>query len=135
MREALLGFPLLGVASSHDVDRLGSRGEVKGLCPDPFYPIFPTSSCPVFHISSSRVLFSISKAIIRGPMPARRKFGSGDGRKGLLLVASSYVTDWVLLAAGAAVGYVLGELTPNKRPFSPDDRSIAYVTCRAPLFC
>jgi membrane-associated phospholipid phosphatase len=42
------------------------------------------------------------------------------------LLLLSYALDWVLLAVGAAVGYVLGELKPNKRPFALDDRSIRY---------
>ncbi|KAK0616866.1 PAP2 superfamily-domain-containing protein [Immersiella caudata] len=42
------------------------------------------------------------------------------------LLILSYALDWILLAVGAAVGYVLGELKPNKRPFALDDRSIRY---------
>jgi hypothetical protein len=55
--------------------------------------------------------------------------GGNVRRKGKLswVVALSYVFDWIVLAAFAAIGYVLGDITPNKRPFSLDDRNIAYV--------
>jgi hypothetical protein len=43
------------------------------------------------------------------------------------VVTVSYVFDWVVLIAFAGIGYVLGDITPNKRPFSLDDRNIAYV--------
>ncbi|KAL2199704.1 PAP2 superfamily-domain-containing protein [Corynascus similis CBS 632.67] len=42
------------------------------------------------------------------------------------VVTASYVFDWVVLIAFAAIGYVLGKITPNKRPFSLDDRNIAF---------
>lgn len=51
------------------------------------------------------------------------------------VVTVSYVLDWVVLAIFAAVGYVLGKITPNKRPFSLDDRNIAYVVAPLTLFC
>jgi membrane-associated phospholipid phosphatase len=46
-------------------------------------------------------------------------------KMGVLLVAS-YVVDWVLLALGAAVGYLLGNITPNKRPIDLEDRGIGF---------
>ncbi|KAK4238233.1 PAP2 superfamily-domain-containing protein [Achaetomium macrosporum] len=42
------------------------------------------------------------------------------------VLALSYVFDWVVLIAFAAIGYILGDITPNKRPFSLDDRNIAF---------
>ncbi|KAK4105995.1 PAP2-domain-containing protein [Parathielavia hyrcaniae] len=42
------------------------------------------------------------------------------------VLALSYTFDWLILVAFAAVGYVLGHITPNKRPFSLDDRNIAF---------
>ncbi|KAL2157446.1 hypothetical protein VTH06DRAFT_6138 [Thermothelomyces fergusii] len=42
------------------------------------------------------------------------------------VVAVSYLFDWIVLAIFGAVGYVLGKITPNKRPFSLDDRNIAF---------
>lgn len=44
---------------------------------------------------------------------------------GLLLIAS-YITDWVILVVAAVVGYVLGNIKPNQRPFSLDDREISF---------
>lgn len=49
------------------------------------------------------------------------------------VVGASYVFDWVVLAAFGAVGYVLGHITPNKRPFSLDDRNIAYAHPSCPF--
>ena len=43
------------------------------------------------------------------------------------MVVVSYVFDWVIIAVAAAIGYVLGEKTPNKRPFSLHDPNISYV--------
>ncbi|KAK3337303.1 PAP2 superfamily-domain-containing protein [Cercophora scortea] len=42
------------------------------------------------------------------------------------VLVSSYVFDWVILAAAAAVGYVLGDITPNKRPFVLEDPNISF---------
>ncbi len=60
--------------------------------------------------------------------------GGNVRRKGRVswVVALSYVFDWIVLVAFAAIGYVLGDITPNKRPFSLDDRNIAYVDAPAP---
>jgi membrane-associated phospholipid phosphatase len=54
--------------------------------------------------------------------------GGNVRRKGKVswVVALSYVFDWVVLAAFGGIGYVLGDITPNKRPFSLDDRNIAF---------
>lgn len=50
-------------------------------------------------------------------------------RKGKLswVVALSYAIDWIILIAVGVVGYILGHITPNKRPFALDDRNISYV--------
>ncbi|KAK3310290.1 PAP2 superfamily-domain-containing protein [Chaetomium strumarium] len=49
-------------------------------------------------------------------------------RKGRIswVLALSYVFDWVVLIAFGVIGYILGDITPNKRPFSLDDRNIAF---------
>lgn len=53
--------------------------------------------------------------------------GGSVRRKGKVswVLALSYVFDWAVLIAFAAIGYVLGEITPNQRPFSLDNRDIA----------
>lgn len=43
-------------------------------------------------------------------------------------IVTSYIFDWVVLAAAAAVGAVLAFIEPNKRPFSVVDPSISYVS-------
>ena len=76
-----------------------------------------------------------SRSISPAPtFPARNTMESldlagGNVRRSKLswVVGLSYVVDWVMLAAVGAVGYVLGHITPNKRPFALDDRNIAYV--------
>ncbi|KAH8892412.1 PAP2 domain-containing protein [Thozetella sp. PMI_491] len=45
---------------------------------------------------------------------------------GKLLLTASYIFDWVILVAFAVVGFVVGNLTPNKRPFELEDTSIAF---------
>ncbi|KAK4144652.1 PAP2 superfamily-domain-containing protein [Dichotomopilus funicola] len=54
--------------------------------------------------------------------------GGSVRRKGKVswVLALSYVFDWAVLVAFAAIGYVLGDITPNKRPFSLDNRDIAF---------
>ncbi|KAL6858593.1 PAP2 superfamily domain-containing protein [Trichoderma novae-zelandiae] len=47
------------------------------------------------------------------------------GRPSIRLI-TSYIFDWVILLAVAAVGYVLGVITPNKRPFSLVDSNISF---------
>lgn len=56
--------------------------------------------------------------------------GGGVRKKGgkmSWVVALSYAFDWIVLVAFAGIGYVLGDITPNMRPFSLDDKNIAYV--------
>ncbi|CAJ2513435.1 Uu.00g015540.m01.CDS01 [Anthostomella pinea] len=43
-----------------------------------------------------------------------------------LVVILSYVFDWAILIIVAAVGYILGNITPNKRPFSLQDPNISF---------
>ena len=43
------------------------------------------------------------------------------------MVIGSYVFDWLILIAVGVVGVVLGNVTPNKRPFSLQDPNISYV--------
>lgn len=44
----------------------------------------------------------------------------------LLLLIASYALDWALLIIFAALGYVVGNLTPNKRPFYLGDPDIDF---------
>ncbi|CAM1508918.1 Fc.00g026570.m01.CDS01 [Cosmosporella sp. VM-42] len=43
-----------------------------------------------------------------------------------MLLISSYVFDWVFLIVLAVIGYLVGNLTPNKRPFSLDNSDISF---------
>lgn len=38
-------------------------------------------------------------------------------KKGLAVVVASYVWDWVILVVLGVTGYIMAEVTPNKRPF------------------
>ncbi|KAL7794559.1 PAP2 superfamily domain-containing protein [Trichoderma ceciliae] len=51
-----------------------------------------------------------------------------DAKKGLpsIRLISSYIFDWIVLIIVAAVGYVLGRITPNKRPFSLVNPEISF---------
>ncbi|KAL2269865.1 hypothetical protein VTJ83DRAFT_2049 [Remersonia thermophila] len=52
---------------------------------------------------------------------ARRK-----GAKVSWVVWLSYGLDWFILIVFGVIGYILGKIAPNKRPFSLDDRNIAF---------
>jgi len=69
-----------------------------------------------------------AKSRPRPPHPYSRMPSSGPSRrhrKVTPLVISSYVLDWVIVIVTAAVGYVLGNITPNKRPFQLEDPDIS----------
>lgn len=46
-------------------------------------------------------------------------------RKGGWVLAASYISDWIVLIIVAVIGFVIGDLTPNKRPFSLEDPNIS----------
>jgi hypothetical protein len=50
-----------------------------------------------------------------------------DAKMGLpsIRLVTSYIFDWIILIIVTAVGYVLGRITPNKRPFSLVDPDIS----------
>ncbi|KAH8889530.1 PAP2-domain-containing protein [Thozetella sp. PMI_491] len=52
--------------------------------------------------------------------------GSGRRRKVTLVLILSYVFDWAILIAVGVVATILGNITPNKRPFSLDDPNISF---------
>ncbi|KAI0387284.1 acid phosphatase/Vanadium-dependent haloperoxidase [Hypomontagnella monticulosa] len=43
-----------------------------------------------------------------------------------IVVIASYVFDWLILVAVGVVGVILGNITPNKRPFSLQDPNISF---------
>lgn len=43
-----------------------------------------------------------------------------------ILLVASYVLDWVILITFAVIGYVVGNIRPNKRPFHLDDPTIDF---------
>lgn len=51
-----------------------------------------------------------------------------------LLVISSYVFDWLVIAALSVVGEVLGKRDPNKRPFQLENPDISYVLLPFPFW-
>ncbi|KAI0424181.1 acid phosphatase/Vanadium-dependent haloperoxidase [Xylaria sp. FL1042] len=56
-------------------------------------------------------------------LPPRTRMRS---KKTSLLVILSYAFDWLIMAVVGLVGYFLGNVTPNKRPFSLLDANIAF---------
>lgn len=46
-------------------------------------------------------------------------------KKGGWVLAASYVSDWIVLIIVAVVGFVVGDITPNKRPFYLEDPNIS----------
>ncbi|ETS87035.1 hypothetical protein PFICI_00863 [Pestalotiopsis fici W106-1] len=53
------------------------------------------------------------------PKPRKRGFA--------FVLLASYVTDWLCLIAAGVVGTILGNVTPNKRPFRLDDPNIGFA--------
>jgi hypothetical protein len=52
--------------------------------------------------------------------------GGGSRKKGKTWVlALSYAFDWFILVVGGLVGYILGKVTPNMRPFSLQNPEIS----------
>ncbi|KAH8905535.1 acid phosphatase/Vanadium-dependent haloperoxidase, partial [Coniochaeta sp. PMI_546] len=47
-------------------------------------------------------------------------------KKGGWVLAASYVFDWIILIVVAVVGFILGNITPNKRPFNLEDPDISF---------
>jgi hypothetical protein len=83
-------------------------------------PGTPFSQLPVYPNQHS---YSRMKSLdSAGRMPEQRH----KKKDGWVLVAS-YVFDWVVLAVFGVVGMILGNLTPNKRPFSLEDPNISCV--------
>lgn len=53
---------------------------------------------------------------------------AGGGKKGKQwIIWLSYATDWIILLITAGIGYVMGHVSPNMRPFSLTDPNISYV--------
>ena len=62
----------------------------------------------------------------------RHTLGGGPKRKkGGWVVVVSYVFDWVIIVVAGVIGYIIGDLTPNKRPFSLHDPNISYVKSKS----
>jgi hypothetical protein len=55
----------------------------------------------------------------------RRSRNMANGKKGGWVLAASYVSDWIILIIVGVVGFVLGDITPNKRPFYLEDPNIS----------
>ncbi|KAK3334710.1 PAP2-domain-containing protein [Neurospora tetraspora] len=52
--------------------------------------------------------------------------GGPKRKKGGWVVVVSYVFDWVIIAVAGVIGYIFGNKTPNKRPFSLHDPNISF---------
>jgi hypothetical protein len=48
-------------------------------------------------------------------------------KKFSVIVILSYAFDWLIMVIVGLIGYFLGNVTPNKRPFSLFDANISYV--------
>jgi hypothetical protein len=59
---------------------------------------------------------------------SRRNRTMAVRKRGGWVLAASYVFDWIILIVVAVVGFILGNITPNKRPFNLEDRDISYAT-------
>ena len=79
---------------------------------------FIASSTPGYSQSYRRITSFEDAQRYRPPLMASRK-------KGGWVLAASYVSDWIILIIVAVVGFVLGDITPNKRPFYLEDPNIS----------
>lgn len=85
-----------------------------------------TPTLALFHLQPSHHTYNkMPDFDMLPPRTARRK-------KMSILVILSYAFDWLIMVAVGLVGYFLGNVTPNKRPFSLLDNNIAYVRLRSP---
>jgi len=57
--------------------------------------------------------------------PRLPQIGRGKPKKITWVVIASYAFDWAILIAAAAIGYILGDVTPNRRPFYLGDPNIS----------
>lgn len=46
-------------------------------------------------------------------------------KKGMVVLGASYVFDWIVLVVLGVTGYIMAEVTPNKRPFWLADPTIS----------
>ncbi|KAK7988185.1 lipid transporter atnI [Apiospora arundinis] len=61
-----------------------------------------------------------------GGPPVRGNSGVGRKKQGPWVLVASYALDWIVLIAADAVGFYLGNITPNRRPFSLQDPNISF---------
>ncbi|KAK3941860.1 PAP2-domain-containing protein [Diplogelasinospora grovesii] len=87
-------------------------------------PLIPRSTNPYSRILTPTHISDPSSHSDHPIMDDSR--GRRKGRGANLLLTASYVFDWAILVIAAVVGYVLGNITPNKRPFSLEDRDISF---------
>jgi hypothetical protein len=58
-------------------------------------------------------------------MAEPKGWSEASHRKPTMMVIASYAFDWIILVALGVVGYILGNVTPNKRPFNLEDPDIS----------
>ena len=62
-------------------------------------------------------------------MPASMLGGAGPrsriAKNGMFILTASYVFDWIVLVVLGVTGYIMAEVTPNKRPFWLGDPNIS----------
>lgn len=70
---------------------------------------------------------SISPASSFPPHTAmeEQRLGAGRRKGKAWVVMLSYAFDWAILALGGILGYIMGHVAPNKRPFSVFDPNIS----------
>jgi len=54
-----------------------------------------------------------------------QRLGSGRRKGKTWVLILSYAFDWLILVICGAVGYVLGKISPNMRPFNLEDPEIS----------
>ncbi|KAK3330318.1 PAP2-domain-containing protein [Apodospora peruviana] len=87
---------------------------------DSVYPLIPRINARPFSLASVTPTQQAMEdpRLSHGSVPKKRKI--------TWVVVTSYVFDWAILAVAAVVGYILGDVTPNKRPFLLEDPNISF---------
>ncbi|KAK3394546.1 PAP2-domain-containing protein [Podospora didyma] len=89
---------------------------------DSIFPLIPRLSA---HSNTSRDFPYPNHKMAMADLRHAGGAGARKVKRGWVVVAS-YCFDWIILIIAAAVGYVLGDVTPNKRPFSLADPNISF---------
>lgn len=89
------------------------------------YPQTPPKTRPQSFLTFPTYQAYRKMSDLSGPTAAQVNTAGRKKHHVTWVLIASYATDWIVLIAADAVGFVLGNITPNRRPFSLDDPNIS----------